>query len=380
MADNDILVSELPSASQINTNDLVMLTQPNALSETGYDTKAGTTLQVFNKALKGVEYSTDLPSFTDKTVLGGLEELKGDLLDIMPVDTASGAIANFTTALGIDLVDCTSEIVATGGNGTPDNPNPIVGHTEANITRCGVNLFDDDNLIIANYPYSSMTFDKATYFKAGTYTASISNVENASLWRFGYRFFNADGTIITSAITNGLVSFTAGTAFLDAYDSNQTCLQASDNTETSVKFTLTKDCYIVGCISNGNVGASTTLNYQIETGNTATPYHAYNGSTVTIAFGQTVYGGVLDVTRGKLTVTHANIASYNGESINEPWLSSMDVYVPNTAPTIGAQVVYPLTTPFDIDLTPVQIRALVGANNVFSDTNGDTEVKYLYNA
>ena len=41
---------------------------------------------------------------------------------------------------------------------------------------------------------------------------------------------------------------------------------------------------------------------------------------------------------------------------------------------------YPLATPFDIDLTPVQIEQLLGKNNVWHDANGDTEVKYLYNA
>ena len=109
---------------------------------------------------------------------------------------------------------------------------------------------------------------------------------------------------------------------------------------------------------------------------TDTTYHAYTGNAYAIALGDTYYGGTLDVTTGVLTITHANIASYNGESINEPWLSSMDVYTPGGTPTTGAQVVYPLTTPFDIDLTPEVISAIVGTNNVYSDTNGDTEVQY----
>ena len=59
----------------------------------------------------------------------------------MPVDTAGpSAIASFTTGLALPLVNCSVGITATGGNGTSDNPNPIVGYTEANITRCGVNF------------------------------------------------------------------------------------------------------------------------------------------------------------------------------------------------------------------------------------------------
>ena len=359
--------------------------------------------------------------------------------NIRTITVGPADICTFETTLPEPLQSVLADVVASGGNGTPDNPVPIVGYTEANITRCGVNLFDDDKLIIASYPYPSMTFDKATYLKAGTYTASISNVDNATSWRFGYRFFNADGTIITSAITNGLVSFTAGTAFLDAYDSNQTCLQASDNTETSVKFTLTKECYIVCCISNGNVGATTTLDYQIETGASASSFVAYNGTIYTIAFGQTVYGGVLDVTRGKLMVTHnivdlgdldytksvsgdnwvfiANspadsFANYVIDESNIPFNSDIyegiaynpmtnldNTFTMNNQYTGSARVIrikntsyndadafktamenhvilYPLDTPFDIDLTPVQIRALVGENNVFADC-GQTTVEYL---
>lgn len=96
----------------------------------------------------------------------------------------------------------------------------------------------------------------------------------------------------------------------------------------------------------------------------------------TVNFGQTVYGGVADVTNGKVNVTHDNIASYNGESINEPWLSSMDTYVPNTTPTTGAQVVYPLATPIEITTTPENLTAISGENNVYGDTNGDTTVEY----
>ena len=66
--------------------------------------------------------------------------------------------------------------------------------------------------------------------------------------------------------------------------------------------------------------------------------------TATITFGQTVYGGSVDFKTGKVTVTHASIASYNGETINEPWISSIDEYVSGTTPTTGAALPSPLTT------------------------------------
>lgn len=96
----------------------------------------------------------------------------------------------------------------------------------------------------------------------------------------------------------------------------------------------------------------------------------------TVNLGNTCYGGKLDVTSGVLTVTHANIASYNGESINEPWISSEDAYESGATPTTGAQVVYPLTTPLTVQLTPTQIKTLLGNNNIWSDTGEIEECVY----
>jgi hypothetical protein len=96
----------------------------------------------------------------------------------------------------------------------------------------------------------------------------------------------------------------------------------------------------------------------------------YSHDTATITFGQTVYGGSVDFKTGKVTVTHVSIASYNGETINEPWLSSIDEYVRGTTLTTGAQVVYPLATPIELTLTPAELELLKGYNYI--STNGTT--------
>ena len=104
---------------------------------------------------------------------------------------------------------------------------------------------------------------------------------------------------------------------------------------------------------------------------TATVADDYDDPTVstdyTTALGQTVYEGTVDVVRGKLTDNTASIASYNGETINEPWLSSLDPYVAGTTPTTGAHVVYTLATPVVTDLTPTQVSAIAGTNYVWSE-------------
>lgn len=143
-----------------------------------------------------------------------------------------------------------------------------------------------------------------------------------------------------------------------------------------------------------------------------------NGTTVTIAFGQTVYGGVLDVTRGKLTVTHGlvdltntSLFKFTYDNISKRWqtmFSLIKVFAQRSAVVLAEQwqadttavagsenkvftiggalyfytsdnvnkpvgnLVYPLKTPFDIDLTPEVISAIVGANSVSSDTGAVT--------
>lgn len=91
------------------------------------------------------------------------------------------------------------------------------------------------------------------------------------------------------------------------------------------------------------------------------------------------YGGTLTINEdgtGKLVSTKANIASYNGETLNGEWISSMDVYAAGTTPTIGAQVVHNLATPATYNLTASEVESLIGTNNVWHDLNGSITVKY----
>ena len=85
---------------------------------------------------------------------------------------------------------------------------------------------------------------------------------------------------------------------------------------------------------------------------------------------ETVYGGTLNVITGALTVTWANIASYDDETLPGLWISDRDVYAAGTTPTAGAQVVYELAEPIAYTLTSEQLAALAGRNSV--STNGDS--------
>ena len=107
-------------------------------------------------------------------------------------------------------------------------------------------------------------------------------------------------------------------------------------------------------------------------------YEPYQGSTYTTSLGQTVYGGTLDMVSGVLTVTHGNIASYNGETLPSTWISDRDVYASGTTPTTGAQVVYELATPLTYTLTAQQIQTLLGTNNVWASSGQIVNIKFTY--
>ena len=173
---------------------------------------------------------------------------------------------------------------------------------------------------------------------------------------------------------------------------------------------------IVATGGNGTPDSPIPVNGYTEANITA------NGNTYTIAFGQTVYGGVLDVTRGKLSITHGGVDlsdtskfNFTYDNISKRWqspFSDIKVFAQRSADVLAEQwqadttatagnenkfftvggalyfytsdnvnkpagnLVYPLKTPFDIDLTPEVISAVVGTNNVYSDTNGDTTVQF----
>lgn len=109
-----------------------------------------------------------------------------------------------------------------------------------------------------------------------------------------------------------------------------------------------------------------------------TPTDPAETKTYTVQLGDTYYGGTLDVTRGKLTVTDGHIASYNGETLPSTWLSDRDEYAEGTTPTTGAEVVYKLATPIEIQLTPTQIELLEN-NNTITTNVSSLDITYQAN-
>lgn len=159
--------------------------------------------------------------------------------------------------------------------------------------------------------------------------------------------------------------------------------------------------------------------------------NAQDGTTYAVSFGTTVYGGVFDATTGKLTVTWAlvdmgtldwethsstttgGLTIYRYDGLDRAFGRQIysDIYFDNTAASVsgmtnyqvtgnasssrvyvvdarystaaalkagvaGHYLCYELATPIEYDLTAPNIKSLLGANNIWSDT-GDVSVEYV---
>lgn len=343
---------------------------------------------------------------------------KKQVIENYELRTMTGDIVSFTPSYSQLLPDpfsdlnVTVNVVATGGNGTPDNPNPINGYTEANITRCGVNLFDEETeLGILNSdgtvsPSTTRLVTKNFIPIVGGKTYAF--VFNTSLGRGRAAWYDANKTIIEY-----IGDFPTTTAIEDRY---------------SLETAPANACYFKWCFTTA-YGTTYRNDTSICYPTSETYYRHYTGNTYTVNFGQTVYGGVLDVTRGKLTVTHIlkNISDISwtyrtisgvtgyiflsnditvikaGQSptmascyaiktnrnyidgdgqvaisnnttaldivVKDDTYTSADDFVQNRG---NERFVFELATPFDIDLTPEVISAVVGTNNVFGDCGNVT--------
>ena len=281
--------------------------------------------------------------------------------DIVTIDAAAAPLNKCV----VDILPVQSGT----GEPSPTNIRPISGWSSVNVTRCGKNFID---LTLANLESGSINGN------TGALETATNRVRNKDYYPFpfdklyngnyvltipsGYsiamRFYDSTGTYITmsGASTGWLTSLPSdmygkGVAFV------KFVFRKSDNSD----------------ITPSSISA---LTYLLETGSTATAYEPYTGTTATIPFGQTVYGGNLDVRTGVLTVTKGYIAEYDGETLPSDWICDRAVYASGTTPPTGSQVVYTLATPTTVQLTPTEVKTILGNNNIFADS-GDVDIIYI---
>ena len=324
------------------------------------------------------------------------------------IASASGSIANFTTDKAENLVECEVQIVATGGGGTPTTPIAINGFTGANVSACGINCFDGQ--------FTS------GYYWGGNVGDTIAKTAHGS---------RACSTNLIPVKPNTTYYFTGSSQSGGNYywwfcDSNGKILGSSEAWKGGGQtFTTPNNCTrFAFTISANDTPTDLGINYP----STNTTRYAYNGTTHTISFGQTVYGGSLDVLSGKLTITHGYI-TYNSstgfiehtsgrfykaelptgldfanrtESISnvatylDQWntyggyfsFDSSGIYINKVSASetltdfntrlsnTPFQVLYPLASATVMQLDSEEVNAIVGTNNVYSDTGNITDLEY----
>lgn len=253
------------------------------------------------------------------------------------VATFTDGTDNFVKSLEVAI-----EPVQSGsGEPSPSNIRPISGWDECKVTRCGKNLYDGVSNIMLDKPVPYGTKIYIQVFE-GTFAGATLYGKSYDTDFIALGSFNRTKNVIT--------------------------IRRNDITQIKISPSALNDLRVYG----SKLMVSFT---DFET------YEPYNGQTYTINFVDgssplTVYGGTLNVLSGLLTITDGYISSYNGETLPSTWISDRDVYAEGTTPTIGAEVVYELATPIEVQLTPTLIKSLQGDNNFFASTGEVIKLQY----
>lgn len=204
----------------------------------------------------------------------------------------------------------------------------------------------------------------------------------------------------TYTISTGNPTGAANNTHFLNIDPSATGLDVNENVFTTYTFTdSATTTHTIKIYVRAGITVNALYKPMVESGSMATPYEPYSnicpisghtdvtvtvastsggsGEDYTVSLGTTYYGGNLNVTTGELEVTWGNIASYAGETLTGEWLSSLDEYSALGTPTTGAQVVYELATPQTFNLTPTQVKTLLGQNYVSHDGGGTISLVYV---
>ena len=377
-----------------------------------------------------IEAKEDAEAARDEAVevAGDLTEMAKTYPSLLVTGSASGSIATFDdgSETPVKSLSVNIEPVQTGsGDPSPENVRPISGWDGVNVTRTGKNL-------LKPHPQASLTNQITMTNDNGQYSFSGSNSSRAN---FDITVDIASGTYTLSAF-NPVGSGNSNIYLMSA--SGTVLVNISCGTANKVQnFTLAEPVKTVRL----TFGAGASLdNYKmspvIVLGETSPDgFEPYQGTVYPISLPQTVYGGVLDVGNGTLTVTKkmaqitgASIVRYettaggrfrvDGLLTDKKETSGYDLdllcdcYKADPSPTQSGAVdnticgwratdsayiidrrfetveaykawladntvtvVYNLATPLTINLTPTEVRTILGYNNIYADS-GNVDVVY----
>lgn len=312
-------------------------------------------------------------------------------------------------------------VQAGSGDPSPSNVRPISGFTGAKLTKCGKNLI--------NPTYGGSTVSGVTIAKTENGYYTLNGTCTADGVSVLVKLTLNPGTYTLSHHIAGGSCDNASTGVMQLVKSDtNTFLVNTNMSKKSVSYTFTEatNVWVRLFVKNGATYTNFKVAAQLELGSIATEYEPYQGDTVTANFGQTVYGGTLDWNTGEMVVEWAaidggtrnwsvyndgvqvflgdgnpakiygafNIISSHYKTSKNALVSQMGdmeingsqssnaIFVRDTrytdptafkAAMSGVQICYQLQKPITIQLTPAQITALQGMNNIRCDA-GETTV------
>ena len=279
------------------------------------------------------------------------------------------------------------------GDPSPDNVRPILGWDGITLTRVGKNLLDG---VWRAGRYIDGAWSETNTWRTSnlipvkaneSYCVSANN-ESTPMKIYQY-LVDSDGNWISGGYGSGVIQTTSDTAFLAVCNTNTIIKRSSD--------------------------------IQLELGSTPTTYEPYTETQITIPFPKTIYGGYVDLVNGEVVeewgvldlgeVNWGTLSGNRAKIINfvskyntiEPEYHSVPLaiaekYVGRSASTVlkfsefaimknltlyydgennpSGKIAYPLATPIHHTIDPQVIRPLKGVNNIYSDANGNIEIKF----
>lgn len=348
-----------------------------------------------------------------------IKELKTTLDATLFTESGSGAVASFDDgANGVpvrSLSVAITPIQSGTGDPAPDNIRPISGHTEVNVTRTGLNLFDANSATIY-YGYLNGT---NWLYNNGSRSVILPCLPNTKYC--AYVKGTAPAILRVGSTANDLPTTpTSGSwaiALEKAFASGSTGL-VTYTTGASARYLVVQ----MSATGFSDFLANLCLSFSSE--ETDGTWEAF-GNTYPISLGQTVYGGTLNVKTGVLTIDREYHAvseftswlySDNGNffyqaitgkkagtvniicdeyktKVRGDWTSGDDcvisgnnstsqVYIRDSRYTtpadfkanVTASICYELATPTTVQLTPTEVATLLGQNNIWADTGDILEV------
>lgn len=337
------------------------------------------------------------------------------LLNQPHIESASGDIANFTTDMKAPLKECKvyfKPIQEGEGNSSPDNVRNIIGWNGVNLYKCKKNLVLENSIIDNFYVRGAVT-------QTGT---EIGSTNQAS----GYKCTDFIKVLPNTTYTITFTWINAAAAGLAFYSNTKV-----ENTISGISMmAMKKSPYTFTTPSNCNYIRFTSKNLNsfmgLVQGSVELTEDVYDGNIISTSWSDevgTVYGGYIDWVIGELV----GIYTYQTFDGDEPWSAyGSDVYRFALQPSngfpkkkngqnniicdsysahgynsnyyvalSGTQALYPtaqdlkdalsqnpihacyeLLEPVHYQLTPQQLLTFKDENNIWSDTNGQIEVKF----